>query len=176
MRSHGGRERGWMAEVGEQRLGYVKGGQAQVSAILDRGTVGIEKARRIYRALGVDRATYLRERGIPFIPWPDTTAEPPPTGQPKTPAWDVPFAEVMSWIQLKPQLAETMQQHGHRWRLSTIGRAMRAKWQSDEDGVPLGGWAKALDSIENNTTTGDARAVSEGTAAQVGRRPVLPPK
>jgi hypothetical protein len=91
---------------------------------------------------------------------------------------DPPIATLLMQLQLLPGLAETIRKFPDRWRTSTLARAATAVFQSDSNGIPLGGWEAALDTLQSqgsgefslNITTAD---VSAATAKQVGKRPKL---
>lgn len=89
---------------------------------------------------------------------------------------DPPFATLIMRLSRMPGIQEVLERHPGRWRVSTIARATSTPFQSDERGIPIGGWEKALDTLElGRTTEGDADEVARETARQVGKRPRLPP-
>lgn len=78
-------------------------------------------------------------------------------------------------IDSRPGLREAINNNPERWFTSTITKALATAFQSDSDGVPLGGWERALDSLEpGRVTKGSAADVARATSKQVGRRPKLP--
>ena len=88
---------------------------------------------------------------------------------------DPPIATLLMRLQLLPGLAETIQQWPNRWRTSTLARAATTVFQSDSAGVPIGGWAAALDMLQGSgEMTAVTADVTRATAKQVGKRPKLP--
>lgn len=90
---------------------------------------------------------------------------------------DMPAGSFLLAIRDRPGLYAAVEKDPGRWRLSTIVRALGMTLQSDSEGKPVGGWAKALDAIQadaGDVRTGDAKSVSRATAKQVGRRPAIP--
>lgn len=90
---------------------------------------------------------------------------------------DPPLPTLLMRLRKLPGLEQAIERHPGRWRTSTIARATSETFQCDSSGVPLGGWEKALDSIESGLsirTRGDAGDVTRATSRQVGRRPKLP--
>lgn len=75
-----------------------------------------------------------------------------------------------------PGLLDVITSNPERWRATTLVRATTTVFASDEAGVPISGWAKALDGLERGTTSGDATAATELVLKKIkGRRPKMPP-
>lgn len=90
---------------------------------------------------------------------------------------DPPVATLLMKLRRLPGLEEAIERHPGRWRTSTVARITAETFQSDSDGIPIGGWERALDAIESGRSSkmkGDAADVTRAARKQVGRRPKLP--
>lgn len=90
---------------------------------------------------------------------------------------DMPMGTLLILLRDRPGLYSTVTKEPGRWRVSTVIRAVGETFQSDTDGVPIGGWPATLDAIQAGASPvrreGNVRA---DTQRQVGRRAALPPK
>lgn len=90
---------------------------------------------------------------------------------------DMPMGTLLLRLRDRPGLYTAVTDDPSRWRVSTIIRAVGETFQSDTDGVPLGGWPATLDAIQAGASPirreGNVRA---DTQRQVGPRATLPPK
>ncbi len=92
---------------------------------------------------------------------------------------DPPFGVVLLQLRRLPGLEDVVSRHPERWHTSTVARATMTTFQSDSSGVPMGGWERALDTLEGARTRApspstSAADVTRATSRQVGRRPSLP--
>ncbi len=83
---------------------------------------------------------------------------------PRFKALDVPMDEFLARLGVARGLSETVFKYPRRWKLSTVAQALYTPHPTDEQGIPIGGWAALLDSLEpglpkaDDADAGDERA------------------
>jgi hypothetical protein len=158
MAALGTRSLGWLereAHLGKGYASYIKNGQ--------RKKLNPEMLSNIARALDVEMNWLATGLG--------------PMRASPLERVDMPAGAFLLKLSERAELRAAINDAPERWRLSTVARALSETFQSDSRGVPLGGWAKVLDSIQEgriDETSGAAANVIAATKKQIGRRPKLP--
>ncbi len=148
--------------------------QPSASNILNRKSApSIATARVLAKVLG----TTLDKLVGPEAERPGENLK-PPSRPPLALVIDPPIDTFLLKLNRHLELLIEINENPGRWRLSTVARALEAKFQSDSDGIPMAGWAKVLDELQSGTADrifGTADDVTARIKAQHGPRPKIRP-